>query len=185
MTSHQRRYDVIFGTIRPQGLYVSTIHMYEAEELLQDICEMGSNSEIFVFASLLKRGQRLKERICSGGANSFLYELTRFRSDTSLRKEKRKSQKIISLLRNGRKTGWFTCTYTCTYVQVTTVTDQKYFHKINFPIDFSVFSCLLEIILWHYYSMDCNTFCTGYSRTSMARTPLGSRKLVRDRGSSS
>ena len=36
--------------------------------------------------------------------------------------------------------------------------DQKYFHKINFPIDFGVFSCSLEIISWHYYSTDCNYF---------------------------
>ena len=41
------------------------------------------------------------------------------------------------------------------------VKDQKYFHKINFPIDFSVFSCLLEIILWNYCSTDCNNFGTG------------------------
>ena len=41
--------------------------------------------------------------------------------------------------------------------------DQKYFHKINFPMNFSVLviSCSLEIILWHYYSTDCNNFGTG------------------------
>ena len=44
---------------------------------------------------------------------------------------------------------------------VYTIKDQKYFHKINFSLDFSVFSCSLEIILWHYYSTDCNNFGTG------------------------
>ena len=42
-----------------------------------------------------------------------------------------------------------------------TIKDQKYFHKTNFHIDFSVFSVSLEIILWHYCSTDCNTFGTG------------------------
>ena len=41
-------------------------------------------------------------------------------------------------------------------VSLITVKDQKYFHKINFPIDFSVFSCSLENISWHYCSTDCN-----------------------------
>ena len=44
---------------------------------------------------------------------------------------------------------------------VYTVKDLKYFHKINFPIDFSVFSCSLEIILRHFCSTDCNNFGTG------------------------
>ena len=42
-----------------------------------------------------------------------------------------------------------------------TVKDRKYFHKINFPIDISVFSCSLEIIFYHYCSMDCDSFSTG------------------------
>ena len=43
----------------------------------------------------------------------------------------------------------------------TTVKDQKYFHKIKVSIDFSVFSCSLEDILWHYCSRHCNNFGTG------------------------
>ena len=40
-----------------------------------------------------------------------------------------------------------------------TVKDKKDFHKPDFSIDFSVFSCSLEIILWH--CADCNNFGTG------------------------
>ena len=37
----------------------------------------------------------------------------------------------------------------------------KVFPQNQFPIDFSVFSCSLEIILRNYCSTDCNNFGTG------------------------
>ena len=54
-------------------------------------------------------------------------------------------------------------------VNVRIVKDQKYFHKINFPIDFSVFSFSLEIILRHYCSTDCNNVGTGRKQGELCK----------------
>ena len=63
----------------------------------------GSNSVIFTFASLLKRGLPLRKEFAPLGANSFLKSKPHFGRAMSVKKANRKSLKLFPIVKMGAK----------------------------------------------------------------------------------